>query len=227
MTPPPQPRRFGSERLPLSPVRNPPQSAAPNVALHQAVSHASSLDKENVQGHDSNDKIFEDVSKPILITFEGESQEVAPPKKLSAPSSLGRPPTIRHAEPEKVRLCAELAGKSLYPAGIAALMFIFLAASHSDEDHSFDAIYRAFGRTVEDLQDDDSWAMWALIVFVGILIVAGLASMYILYTSEAGPARPSKAKGRVAPREDAARSLTVREARRRSKLGEVSASSLA
>merc|ERR1711971_491378 len=106
-------------------------------------------------------------------------------------------------------------------------MGCFVAASHSDEDHSVEKIYRSIYRNVEDILDDDSWATWALIGFVGIFIAAGLASLYICYTAATRSARPPAGKGKVTPKEDVSRSFTTHYARRRAKLSEATASFMA
>jgi len=175
---------------------------------------ASSQDKENVRSFshvDTNIKIFEDsmLEKPVVIGFEDSSsnklcndtdrfcgvKSSAPPKKSAIGRQYSKPYTDIHEKPApKVRLGAELAHQGLLPAIFVFIAACILAASHSDEDHSFSTIHRAISTGIEDLHDEESWLSWMAVFFAAALIVAGLICAYICHTSVGR--HPKKAKDR-------------------------------
>jgi hypothetical protein len=143
-------------------------------------------------------------AKPLIIDFDGEEIK-APTKKKSLQSSqpsLGRPPkpcSGSQCKPApKVRLCSELAGHAAIPAGLVLLIACIVAASHSEEDHSFSAIQRTIATAVEEVFDYESWWTWLICLSVGIFIIAGSICTYICYSAVASSSPLKNAQDRKA-----------------------------
>jgi hypothetical protein len=193
--------------------------AAPFAEVQIISPTSSTFDKENFHFFHGNDNIFEDntSTKPVLIALDGDQSTEPLHTKKTSPS-LGRPPKIpesRKQDAPKVRLCSELATHAAVPGGIIALVFCILAASHSGEDLSFDAIHRSVDGSIQDLYEDESWLTWALLLCVLLIVVAGLICMYQLsHNAATSAATPASAHARVVPKEDRPRVLTSRRTRR-------------
>lgn len=203
--------------MPLSPLKGSHRNL-PTAPFSEVFSPtASTFDKENYHFFNGSDKIYEDPtsSKPVLITLDG-GESTQPLHTKRPPPSLGRPPKVpesRKQDTPKVRLCSELATHAAVPGGIIALVFCILAASHSGEDHSFDAIYRSVDGSMQDLYEDESWVTWSLVLCILVLVVAGLTCAYVCRNAATSAATPAPAKARVVPKEDTPRLLSRRTRR--------------
>lgn len=187
MSPPGPARRFGDERIPLSPVR-------PGAWGQQAsFSHVEATDKENNNCFVGNENIFKDdtSTKPLLICLDGDSAESTPSNTVS---SLGRPPKSPESQTPapKVRLCAELASNGMIPAIILAGLACILAALQCDEDHSYDALMRAIHGSTKDLSESESLLVWVMVIALLVFICAALICGYVCCNA-ATSARSQKA----------------------------------